>query len=26
MIGSSYYAKDAMEGVRFAERLFGGKE
>ncbi|MBE6775517.1 MAG: homocysteine methyltransferase [Ruminococcaceae bacterium] len=26
MIGASYYAKDAMEGVRFAERLFGGKE
>ncbi len=25
MIGASYYAKDAMETVRFAERYFGGK-
>ncbi len=26
MIGATYYAKDAMETVRFAERFFGGKK
>ena len=26
MIGADYYAKDAMEGVRFAERHFSGKQ
>ncbi len=26
MIGADYYAKDAMEGVRFAERFFGGEK
>ncbi len=26
MIGARYYAKDAMEGVRFAEKHFGGEK